>query len=154
MKKTVKAIAVIEATKGLVVLIVSASLVPLLHENLQTLVLTLYEHMHLNPSSKYPHIFLQAASNLHNVHLLTLALGAAGYSLLRFVEAYGLFRNRAWAEVLSASSGAIYIPIEILDFIHKPSLLHISLLAFNIAVVSIMLYALYQRRKKKQDSGI
>ena len=154
MKKTVQAIAAIEATKGLVVLIVSASLLPFLHEDLQTFVLTLFEHMHLNPSSKYPHIFLQATRNLHDFHLLTIALGAAGYSILRFIEAYGLFRNRAWAEVFAATSGAIYIPLEILDFFEKPTTLHILLLATNIAVVSIMIYSLYQRRRAKQDSGI
>ena len=40
---------------------------------------------------------------------------ALTYSAIRFTEAYGLWRERRWAEWLSAVSGAIYLPFEIYE---------------------------------------
>ena len=106
MNRTIQAVAVFEALKGVVVLLASSAVLSLAHKDLHALALSLVEHAHLNPAAKYPQIFLAAAGDLHNVHLLGLALGAAAYSLLRFVEAYGLYRERVWAEMLAAVEAA------------------------------------------------
>lgn len=98
-------------------------------------------------------IFLAAAGDLHNTRLVGLALGAAGYSVLRFIEAYGLFLERAWAEVLAASSGAIYVPFELLELLREPTLLHASLLAANLLVVAIMVYSLLQQRSRSAQNA-
>ncbi|RYY72055.1 MAG: DUF2127 domain-containing protein, partial [Comamonadaceae bacterium] len=77
-------------------------------------------------------------------------VGAAGYSLLRFVEAYGLYRERVWAEMLAAVSGAIYVPFEVMALWRAPTWLHGALLALNLGVVAIMLGALRRRRSRAQ----
>jgi uncharacterized membrane protein (DUF2068 family) len=148
MSKAVKAVAAFEAFKGAVVLLASVAALSLVHKDLHAVVLSLVEHLHLNPAAKYPEIFLLAANNLQNLHLVALALGAAAYSGLRFVEAFGLYRQRAWAEVLAASSGAVYVPFELLESLKQPTLLHVSLLVANVAVVAIMVYSLHQRRSR------
>jgi len=150
MTGTVKVVAAFEAAKGAVVLLASTALLSFAHHDLQALALKLVEHAHLNPASRYPHIFLDAADNLHNAHLVTLALGAAAYCALRFVEAFGLFFERAWAEWLAAGSGAIYVPFEMLEFWRQPTALHAGLLLANAAVVAVMLHAL---RRRHQRSG-
>jgi uncharacterized membrane protein (DUF2068 family) len=66
---------------------------------------------------------------------------------VRLVEAYGLYRERAWAEVLAALSGGIYIPFELTELVHRPTGLAALLLALNIAIVAFMLHALNARRK-------
>jgi uncharacterized membrane protein (DUF2068 family) len=83
--------------------------------------------------------------------LTLLALGAAGYSLMRFVEAYGLFREAAWAEVFAAISGAIYVPFEIAELIHRHTWLSAEALIINLTVVIVMLYALNQKRRRHRD---
>lgn len=148
VSQATRAVAVFEAFKGAVVLLASTALLSLAHKDLHALALSLVEHTHLNPASTYPRIFLLAASNLHDARIVSLALGAAAYSLLRFVEAYGLLRDRAWAEVLAAASGAIYVPFELLEFARHPTWLHFGLLAANVLVVAIMLRALLQRRAR------
>lgn len=77
---------------------------------------------------------------------MLLALGALAYSALRSAEAYGLYRQRAWAEVLAAVSGGIYLPYEALGFAHYPNALHAVLLLANAAVVAVMLMAWRRRR--------
>lgn len=148
MNGAVKLIASFEAFKGIVVLLAAAGLLTWLHKDLHVLALSLVEHAHLNPAAKYPQIFLDAASNLQDTRLVLLALGAAAYSGLRFVEAFGLFRGRAWAEVLAAFSGAIYVPFELLGFLQRRTPLHAGLLLANAAVVAVMVRALLRRRRR------
>ncbi len=147
--KTIRAVAYFEALKGALVLAASMGLLSLLHRDLRTLALVFVKHTHLNPAAKYPGIFLEAAARLQDSRLLLLAIGAAAYSLIRFVEAYGLFRERAWAEVLAAVSGAIYVPFEVRGLLHKLTWHGGALLLLNLAVVVIMVRALQKRRAER-----
>jgi uncharacterized membrane protein (DUF2068 family) len=46
---------------------------------------------------------------------------AIGYIVVRMLEAYGLWNERAWGEWLGALSGGLYIPFEIGHLVHRPS---------------------------------
>lgn len=144
--RAIRAVAFFEALKGALVLAGATGLLSLLHRDVHALAVALIEHSHLNPASKYPQIFLDAASSLQDSRLVLLAVGAAAYSLLRFVEAYGLFLGRAWAEVLAAASGALYVPFEVLGLVKHPTWHGGALLLLNLLVVAVMLRALKQRR--------
>ena len=145
-RKAIKAVALFEATKGVIVLLAATGLLSLLHRDVYDIAVRLIEHAHLNPAAKYPQIFLDAASTMEDSRLVLLALGAAAYSLIRFVEAYGLFLERAWAEVLAAGSGAIYVPFEVLEIFRHVTWHGVLLLALNLVVVAFMVHALMRRR--------
>jgi uncharacterized membrane protein (DUF2068 family) len=142
--KVIQFVAYFEAFKGILVLVAATGLLTLVHKDLQDLAGRLVEHTHLNPASKYPHIFIDAAARLQDTKLILLALGAAAYSFIRLFEAYGLYRKKAWAEVLAAASGAIYIPIELYEWFHHPTWLRAAVFALNAVVVVVMLRALIQ----------
>lgn len=144
----VRAVALVEALKGGVVLLAAAGLPALLHHDLGVLAARLVAHMHLNPASRYPHIFLDAVAHLQQTRLLWLAAGAGAYGGLRLLEAWGLYRGRAWAEWLAALSGAIYLPFEVLELVHRPSGLGVGVFVVNLAVVAVMAAALVQRRRR------
>lgn len=150
--KTIRLIALLEASKGLIVLLAATGLLSLVHSDLHAIAARLIEHTHLNPASKYPHIFLDAASHLQNARLLLLASGAALYSAIRFIEAYGLFYERTWAEILAAGSGAIYVPFELVELVLRPTWYGSVILLLNLAVVAVMLRALLSRRPPESGS--
>jgi len=147
--KTIRFVAYLEAAKAIVVLMAATGLLSLIHKDVYAMAALLIEHAHLNPASKYPQIFLDAAAKFGNSRLLMLAGGAALYSLFHLVEAYGLYRERTWAEVLAAASATIYVPFELAGLIHKPSGLGAALLGLNLAVVALMVRALLRRRSVK-----
>ena len=145
--RAIRLVATIECFKGIIVLLAASGLLALIHHDVHRIAALLIEHAHLNPASKYPKIFIDATAQVTDARLWQLATGAATYSLLRFAEAYGLYRGRAWAEVLAAFSGAIYVPFEVADLAHRPTVLSIAFLALNLAIVALMVQALYVRRK-------
>ena len=145
--RAVRAVALIEAAKGVLVLAAASGLLLFVHEDLNSLAAELVRHMHLNPASRYPHIFLDVVADLPQPGLLWMAAGAAAYAFLRLVEAYGLYYTRAWAEWLAALSGGLYIPFEITEIARKPSLLGAIILVINLGVVAVMALALIQQRR-------
>ncbi len=141
----------VEAFKGLVVLLAASGLLALVHRDLNDLAGRLVSYAHLNPAAHYPHIFLDAVSQLQQPRLLWLAAGAALYAAVRLAEAYGLWTDRAWAEWLAALSGGLYVPIEIAELLHRPTGLGAAVLAVNVAVVAVMVKALLQRRQRARN---
>ncbi len=147
LHKTIKAVALFEAFKGFLAVAAASGLLLLFHRDVHELAVRLIEHAHLNPAAKYPSIFIAAATHLGNPKLVTLALGAAAYSLARFIEAYGLFHEATWAEMFAAISAAVYIPFEIAELVRRTDGISIGALALNVAVVLIMMHALRQKRR-------
>lgn len=64
-----RAVAVFEAVKGAVVLAAGLGLLGLLHRNVEVLAEDLLRFSHLNPASKYPQIFLDAAAPMTDARL-------------------------------------------------------------------------------------
>lgn len=142
---SIRLVAFFEAFKGVLVLAAASGLLALIHKDLHVLAAKLIEHTHLNPASKYPRIFLDAVDRLPDTELLWLALGAAVYSVVRLAEGYGLYHQRAWAEVLAAVSGAIYMPFEAFEWVKHPTWFRAGVFALNAAIVAIMIRALLHR---------
>ncbi len=140
----IRAVALLEAAKGTLVLLTGFGALSLIHRDAQRFAEQLVEHLHLNPAKHYPQIFIEAAANLTKPRLLVLAIFAAIYGLVRLVEAYGLWFGRRWAEWFAAVSGAIYIPFELYELFHRMSWLSLGALVGNVLVVGLMVNALYR----------
>ena len=147
--RTMRAIAAFEGAKGAIVLLAGLGLLSLLHRDLQDMAARVIEHLHLNPASHYPQIFIDAAGRMSDTRLVLTALGAATYSTVRLVEAYGLWFARRWAEWFAAAAGAIYIPFEIYEVVRKGGVGPVAALAINIAIVGFMLYALFKKKSRR-----
>jgi uncharacterized membrane protein (DUF2068 family) len=71
--------------------------------------------------------------------------------LIRFVEAYGLWHTRAWAEWFAIISGAAYLPWEILEVAkHVHHIVRWTVLGVNILVVLYMVYVRWDSLKQNR----
>ena len=147
-EEAIRAIALLEAAKGTVVLLAGFGLLSLIHHDVQHVAEVIVRHLHLDPARRSPQIFLHAAANVTDRRLWLLVAGAGAYCLVRFIEAYGLWRQRGWAEAFAALSGAIYMPFEIERLLRGDKPIAAIALAVNVAVVAFMLYALRMRRRE------
>ncbi|MGA7181328.1 MAG: DUF2127 domain-containing protein [Thiobacillaceae bacterium] len=142
MFSSIRAVSVVEAAKGAVVLLAGFGALSLTHHDVQRVAEKLIGHLHLNPAKHYPRIFLDAAAHLTDARLWLLATLALAYAVARFVEAYGLWRGRRWAEWFAAVSGGIYIPFEIYGLSKGVTVLALSALVTNLLIVVLMINAL------------
>ncbi len=147
--KFLRPIAVFEAFKGAIVLIAGFGLLSFLDRDNEVYAEQIIRHLHLDPAAHYPQIFIMAMARLEDSHLWALAGFAALYAAFRFVEAYGLWYARRWAEWLAALGGAVYVPIEIYELVHRVTWLRIGALVVNLLVVAYMIWLLTESQRKR-----
>jgi uncharacterized membrane protein (DUF2068 family) len=142
-----RVVAAFEAAKGLFVLACGFGILALSHRDLEDLGGDWLLHLHLNPDSRYAQIFLNAVGSVQDSRLTFLAAAAMAYALMRFVEAYGLWRNRRWAEWFAVATGGIYMLVEVYELTKGVSGLKIAVFAINTAIVVYIAYTLRQPRQ-------
>lgn len=147
LRKSLDIVAAIEAAKGVVVLLAGFGLLGLLHRDLHALGEELVAQFHLNPAKKYPHIFMDLMSSLDDTRLWSLAGMALLYATIRLTEAYGLWKQKTWAEWLALAGGCIYLPFEVYEIYVKVTVVRVSALVFNLLIVLLMTRVLLQKRK-------
>jgi uncharacterized membrane protein (DUF2068 family) len=145
----VRAVAIVEGVKAAIVLLAGFGLLSLIHRDVQDVAEKIIRHTHLDPASKYPHIFIDAADKVTDAQLWMFAGFAALYAIIRAIEAYGLWNERRWAEWFALISSGIYLPVEIYELYHRFGLVKFSIFITNIIVVLYMAYAL--RHSVEQD---
>lgn len=72
---------------------------------------------------------------------------------VRFVEAYGLWRERRWAEWLAIVSGGIYLPIEIWELSQGITWPRLLLFSVNFAIVAYLGRALARHRQAHDEDA-
>lgn len=152
LSSALRTVALIEAGKGALVLLVGLGLLSLIHRDIQQVAERLVAHAHLNPAARYPRIFIDAANQLTDARLLLLAVGAAAYALIRFTEAYGLWHARRWAEWFAVLSGGVYVPVEFFELYERVTWLSIGALVLNLTILAFMLYCVLDADGEKSSS--
>jgi len=128
-----------EVTKGAIVLLLGCGVFHLMHKNLDELVERVVQVLHVNPEGKLSNLFFELASHSSDRNLWVLALGTLAYASVRSTEAYGLWREREWAQWFSLLSTALYLPPELYWMLHHPNWLKCAVLVINIATFLFML---------------
>ena len=147
----VRAIAILEAAKGLLVIVAGFALLATIHGGAQQVAEELVRHLHLNPAKETPRIFIRLVGDLFNQQLWLLAALAGAYSTARFVEAYGLWRGRRWAEWFAVASGGIYVPFEVFELFRGVSGLKLATLSINLVVIAYMALVLWASKRDRQE---
>jgi len=145
----VRAIALFEAGKGLLVLLAGTGIFLLVHRDVQAVAERMVSHLHLDPASRYPRIFLKFASEASPGRLRLLAIGALVYALVRIAEAIGLWHDRSWAEWLGVVTGSIYVPFEVAALIRHPGTETLVTLGVNLVVVLVLAQRLQLRARAR-----
>ena len=139
-KTGIKLIAVFEAIKGVIGLIAGFGILRLMNRDVVVFAEELVGFLHLDSEGSIARRIVETVTKLNPSNLKLFLILSLVYATVRFVEAYGLWRLRAWAEWFAIISGAIYIPIEIYELIQKPTFIRAGILIFNVAIV-IYLYS-------------
>ena len=144
-----RAVAIYEAAKGALVLLAGFGLLSLMHYDAQHIAEQLVAHLHLNPAKGYPRIFIDAAANATDARLWLFAGFALVYVGVRWIEAYGLWLGKRWAEWLAVASGGIYVPAEVYEIVRGVTWIKILLLIVNVCIVTYLIYVLWRSKRSR-----
>ena len=151
MKKGLKYVAVLEGSKGLIALIVGFEIHRLASDNIQALIENLARHLHFNPASHFVGIINSELSKLTYSNLSLIAIGSLVYSVVRFIEAFGLWKEYKWIEWFALINGAIYIPFELYELVHGFNVLSIIVLTANVIIVGYLYLVLNSKNNRRAE---
>jgi uncharacterized membrane protein (DUF2068 family) len=137
-KAGLRAVAVFESVKGVLVLVLAVALVAV-HHRIEDFAEELLYHLHIDFDHRLAQALMHGASKLGDMRVWTVVSIACSYAAVRFVEAWGLWHRRVWAEWFALLSGALYLPLEILKVAEQATWERIAVLAINLVIIFYMM---------------
>ncbi|HKN17804.1 MAG TPA: DUF2127 domain-containing protein [Candidatus Sulfotelmatobacter sp.] len=150
-RRLLRLVASFEFTKGIFVLLIGMSAILLVHKDAWVIAESLLALLHISTDRHSAQLFLDFADDLTDARLWAAARLAFAYSALRFAEAYGLWKQRRWAEWFAFGSGTLLIPLEIRELWRGVTPLRSAVFVGNLIIVFYMLYLL---RAGRLGSGV
>src|ERR1039457_755935 len=144
-------VALFEGAKGLLVLLVGFELLTYIHKDINEAAMHLVKHLHLNPASHYPRIFLDLTEHIDDTKLWSMPLSATMYFVVSMIEAAGLWLRKTWAAWFAVLTCGMYVPVEIYEVAIKVTWPRVTVLVVNLGIVSYLLFVLIKEREKKKS---
>jgi uncharacterized membrane protein (DUF2068 family) len=91
--------------------------------------------LRLNPERRFWADLALQIGKLTEANLRWTAAGTLVYSLFSLVEGTGLIFRVSWAGWMAIGESAFFIPIEVLELVHRFSWLVVGILGLNILIV-------------------
>lgn len=149
-KAGLRVVASFEAAKGVLVIALAAIIIAV-HNHIEDYAEDLLYHLHIDFDHRFGRVLLHAASQVGDARMWTVAAAAALYATVRFVEAWGLWQRRVWAEWFALLSGTLYLPFEVLKVAERASWERIGVLVVNVIIVLYMLEIRVREARCKED---
>ena len=147
LRRAVRSVAIFEALKGLLAVCGMLGLLSLLHHDLHHLAVEWMDHLGLSSHPSVATWLLQGVDRLNATPMRTLELIGSAYVAARWLEAWGLWHDKAWGEWLGVLSCGIYLPLELAHLLHRPSWQAGLVLLVNLCLIAVLALRLRQRRK-------
>ena len=136
-------IALVEGIKGSLAVLAASGLELLGPAPLQHWARALIARFQLDPHQGALAMFVRRISP-DAVHWAAAAVMA--YGLLHLLEAWGLWRAKAWASWLGCVAAALYLPLDLYALWHHPGWPTLAVLAINLLVVWVLARDILRRR--------
>jgi len=151
-RRMLRAVALLELSKGVFVVVMAICALALLHKDAWLLAESLLARLHVSTDHRWSQIFLDFADSITDARLWDAARVAFAYAALRFIEGYGLWRERTWAEWVAFVSGTLLLPWEVRELFRGITFWRGALLVGNVAIVLYMLYVILENRRERRNS--
>lgn len=147
-----RAVATFECFKGIFVLLMGICALILVHKDVWLIAESLLALLHINTDRRFAQMFLDFADSMTDARLWAAARIAFAYAALRFTEAYGLWKERTWAEWVAFVSGFLLLPLEIRELLRGVTFIRCAVLTGNIAIILYMLFVILTNRRERKNA--
>lgn len=148
-----RGIALFEAAKGGLALVLGFVLLSVRHRDMETIAGHILGFLHVNPDRRFYHEVLQAAGRVTTHGIWLFVFGVVAYAAIRFVEAIGLWLERVWAEWFAIISGSMYLPWEIYELARRQTWIRWTIVSVNLAIVIYLVWLRIEMHKARQRNN-
>jgi uncharacterized membrane protein (DUF2068 family) len=144
------AIAVFKLLKALLFVAIGIGALNLLHKDIVDVLTRIATDLRFDPDNGFISFLLDKASLIDDNRLRLISLGVFSYALLDVVEGVGLLLEKAWAEYLTLTITASFLPWEIFEILRRITWFRVGLTVINALVVLYLLDFVIRQRKEHQ----
>jgi uncharacterized membrane protein (DUF2068 family) len=127
--------------------------IALVHKDVWLIAEALLAAFHIDTDRRSAQMFLNFAGNITDARLWAAARIAFAYTALRFIEGYGLWHERTWAEWVALISGALLMPMEVRELLRGLTWIRGGMFLGNVAVVLYMLHVILSNRRARENTA-
>jgi len=146
-------IALFETFKGVLALAAVCGLLSLRQTDLHAATDEFLLKHGINPERHYMRLFIEGVAKATHHHVGEIAAVGFVYAFVRFVEGYGLWREKHWAEWFAVISAGIYLPLELTHFSRNPTLFTAGVIFVNMIIMLYLASLLGQQRALRQRAA-
>jgi len=136
-RRRLRIVAILEIAKGTATLLLATGLLSMAPGVLQTILLDAIARLRWLPDMGLPEK-IEMVTHGFDQHRLAFAILVSLYILIRYVEAYGLWKGRNWARWLALAGVTIYLPLEIHEILLHQHWGAIAVFIFNLIIIWLL----------------
>ena len=145
-------IAVYKLLQALFFIALGVGAMRLLHKDIGDILYRVASDLRFNPEGRFINFVLDRASLLNDPMLRRIGFGAFSYAAIGIAEGIGLYLEKAWGEYLTLMITASFLPLEIMEILHRHTMLRVGLLVANVLVLLYLLKVVWERQRSPRAS--
>ncbi len=139
-------IATYKLLQSLLLVSVGVGALRLLHKDIADLLTNLALGLRFDPEGRLVSFLLDKAAYLDDQKLRQISMFLFSYAAVSILEGIGLMYEKVWAEYLTAIITASFLPLEIIELVHRITWFRVGLFVVNLAVLAYLVIHLIRRR--------
>jgi uncharacterized membrane protein (DUF2068 family) len=148
-----RAIALLEAAKGLLAVAAACGLLSLRHTDLHAAADAFLLRHGIDPERHYTRMFIESVARATHHHAAQIILFCFVYAAVRLAEGYGLWWGKHWAEWFAVISAGLYLPWEFYHVTLHPRPFNCGVTIFNLALIFYLGRLLARQRAERKHRG-
>jgi uncharacterized membrane protein (DUF2068 family) len=133
--KWIRVIALFKLVKAVLLIIVGIGVLKLLHRDVARVIEHWINLLQVDPGNRYIQNILRQLWFVDDRKLKEISAGTFCYAALFLIEGTGLLLRKRWAEYFTIAVTASFLPFEIYEMVHEPSVVKAAVIITNIAIV-------------------
>ena len=147
-------IGVFKLLKGLLFVLLGIGALKLVHRDIVDMLTHWLMDMRFDPESRFVNLVLDKAAMIDAHRLRQISIAIFCYAGLDFIEGTGLVLEKTWAEFLTLTLTASFLPWEFFEMLRRPTWVKAGLTLVNVVVVVyLVFYVKRHLRGRKLDNS-
>ncbi len=146
-------IAAYKLLQSLLLTAVGVGALRLVGQDLGDLLTNLAQEIKVNTEGRLVSFLLEQAAYVDDRMLRNFSIFVFCYAAVGLVEGVGLMLEKRWAEYLTAILTGSFLPLEIMELMHRVTVFRAGLFAVNLAVLGYLVLHLHAGLKREGASG-
>lgn len=134
--------------------LLGVGVIHMLHQDLGDELTRLFVSLRFDPEGRFASFLIDRASDISPHQLKQISVAIFAHAALDVLEGVGLILRKIWAEFVTITVSAFFLPFEFVALAHHVTWIRIAITAINVAVVVYLVFHVQMRIRERRKQAI